>query len=129
MLTLIFEAPNRPLSINEANGMHWAAKRRRLEPWRDAVWLAWKTLDPKELDAFLKDHGVIEVAVTLPFARAGRRDPHNYTSTMAKAIVDELVKSGMAPDDTPEFVTVSEPKLLVSSSLVATVELTKRRTM
>jgi hypothetical protein len=122
---LTFTAPNRPLSINEANSMHWAAKRRRLEPWRQEVWLRWLALPDDERRAFTDAPGVITVAVELPFARAGRRDPHNYTSTVVKALIDELVKAGMAPDDTPEYVTVAEPKLLVRKDLCVTVTLTK----
>lgn len=126
-MQLTFTAPNRPLSINEANSMHWAARRRRLEPWRKEVWLRWLALPDADKKAFTDAPGVILVEVTLPFARAGRRDPHNYTSTVVKALIDELVQAGMAPDDTPEFVTVAEPKLLVKKELCVTVTLTKQK--
>lgn len=100
MVELRFPAPNRPVSINEK--MHWAALRRRLAPWRTLTGAAWRAAgSPRP--------GPCEVRVTLPFARAARRDPHNYVAPLVKALIDELVKVGCWPDDTPEFVTVVEP--------------------
>jgi len=57
------------------------------------------------------------VIVELPFKRAGRRDPSNYLPPV-KAIVDGLVDAGLWPDDTGEFVTISEPALVVGSEMV-----------
>lgn len=125
-MKITFTAPNRPLSINEANSMHWASKRRRLEPWRQEVWLRW--LARSEQDRLeMAEEGLIIVKVTLPFSRAGRRDAHNYTSTVVKALIDELIKHGMAPDDTPEFIKVEDPVLVVDKDLTVTVELNKQK--
>lgn len=109
MLVLTFTAPNRPLSINESSRMHWAERRRRLRPWHDVTLAAYKHADQADKDTLTGRR--IKVHITIPFARAGRRDPHNYSSTVLKTIVDALITAGMAPDDTPEFVETAEPKL------------------
>lgn len=124
-LTLSFPAPTKPLSINEANKMHWAAKRRRLEPWRDAVQLAWMVAG--------KDRALVKgkpctVEIHIPFPDKRRRDPHNYSSTNQKVIIDALVTKteafgkqtivtwdGCWDDDNPEWVKTLEPVLFVGS--------------
>jgi hypothetical protein len=111
VLVITFTAPNRPVSINESSRLHWAERRRRLKPWHDLALAAYKHADADD-KASLADRR-IRVHVTLPFARAGRRDPHNYSSTVLKTIVDGLIQAGMAPDDTPEFVETREPRLRV----------------
>jgi hypothetical protein len=58
----------------------------------------------------------ITIEVSLCFSRAGRRDAHNYTGTVVKTIVDELVRCGLVPDDTPEWVTVKDPRILHDKS-------------
>lgn len=105
-LTLRFEAPSTPLSINKANRMHWAAKKRELDPWRELVAWAWLQERKNWSDVLGKP---CVVQVVLPFRTKQRRDPHNYTGTVVKALVDTLVKQGVWPDDTPEWVTVSDP--------------------
>ena len=109
MLVLTFQAPNRPLSINESSRMHWAERRRRLRPWHDAALAAYKHADQSDKDTLVGRR--VRVHLTIPFERAGRRDPHNYSSTVLKTVVDAFITAGMAPDDTPEFVETLEPKL------------------
>lgn len=113
-MRLTFTAPTRPLSINEANRMHWAARRRRLQPWALATEAAYKTATKKERAAV--EGKRVKVSVTLSFPRAGRRDPHNYTSTVVKTIVDALVRAGLVPDDTPEWLETEEPLILLDKS-------------
>lgn len=105
-LILRFPAPNTPLSINKANRMHWAAKKRELDPWREEVAAAW--LQARRDWNLVKDIPC-HVEVHLPFRTRQRRDPHNYTGTVVKAIVDVLVRQGAWPDDTPEWITVRDP--------------------
>lgn len=109
-MELTFKAPNNPLSINEANRMHWAAKKRRLDPWAQCVEDAWSEQG---------DSSVIGVPCTvtihLPFRTRQRKDPHNYTGTMVKRIIDTLVRCGVWPDDTPEWVAVVDPVISVGS--------------
>lgn len=117
--TLTFQAPTRPLSINESNRLHWAERGRRLNPWKLAVMDAWRNLTPKPVAVC-----PVTVHVTIPFERAGRRDPHNYTGTVVKALIDQLVVCGLVPDDTAEWVTVIEPTLAVdkTGTVIVTIE-------
>lgn len=119
MLIFAFTAPNRPLSINESNRMHWATRRRRLKPWADATSAAYRLADPAERASV--ENQLVRVHVRIPFPRRGRRDPHNYSSTLVKTIIDALIANGMAPDDTPEFVTVADPTVAVDPTGIVTV--------
>jgi hypothetical protein len=119
IIIMTFTAPSRPLSTNESNRMHWAARRRRLKDWGTLTEVAYRHLDSEE-KATLKDQK-IKVYVHLPFSRKSRRDPHNYVGTNVKAIVDALITAGLAPDDTPEYITVCEPRLTVDSSNVVLI--------
>ncbi len=113
-MELTFTAPNRPLSINESNRMHWAARKRRLDGWKILTLAAYREASPKDRDAV--EGKPCTIQVHLPFERAGRRDAHNYTGTVVKAIIDSLVSAGMVPDDTPEWVTVQDPNLVVDKT-------------
>lgn len=111
---------------------HWAAKRRRLDPWKEATQWAWIAAKPYQW----KVRGCPTlVEVEIPFADVRRRDPHNYTGTIVKTIVDALVTKtvkgqtlweGAWPDDTPEWVETAEPILTKGSEVV--VRLTPRTT-
>lgn len=122
ILTLEFPAPARVWSINQSNGAHWSKYHNDKKEWQRAaryaalpkVW-ALGTFPPST------------VTVTLPFARhSAKRDPHNYTSTVVKAIIDGIVYSGAWPDDGPEWVTVNDPILVKDPELMVKVELVAR---
>lgn len=109
-IVLEFVQPVPPISINALRGKHWTATKAATHPWNEATW------------AHLRNHLIrtrapqgypVEVQVELRFRTASRRDPHNYTSTVVKAIVDGIVKAGLVPDDTAEWVTVLDPILSV----------------
>lgn len=119
-LDIDFAQPNRPLSINEANQLHWAVKKRRLDPWRTATFAAWTAAGRPVVD------GPVTVTVTFSFARHGRRDAHNYVGTNVKTIVDTLVSAGMVPDDTPDWVTVVDPVLRVDPADRARIVVERR---
>ena len=117
--------PSPAPSINEfsgnAKGM-WAKRRRLLEPWRDAVGWAWKMAPQAERDMII---GVpCTVHITIPFKTNRVRDPHNYTGTVVKAIVDQLVKQGVWVDDNPDWVSTEEPTLVQGEEVI--VRLTPR---
>lgn len=105
--TLIFKAPNEPLSENKSRTIHWATRKRRLDPWKEAAFVAMR-------NALLATHDhkpvPVVIQVILPFRTAQRRDPHNYTGTNVKAIVDGLRLAGLVPDDNARWVTVSDPR-------------------
>jgi len=102
-------APAPPLSLNRERTMHWAARNRRLDPWRDlATWLA-RCSNTAEVVAGRP----ATITVVLPVKGHYRRDPHNYVPTV-KAIIDGLIVGGVWPDDTATYVTVNEPVLAVN---------------
>jgi len=72
----------------------------------------------------------VTVQVDLPFRGTRRRDPHNYTSTTIKAVIDGLVDAGVIPDDTPEWATILDSTVSVTrdprTALVATVTIQPR---
>jgi hypothetical protein len=87
---------------------------RALKPWGDAAWAVahnWRVRARRGIHA---GHvHPITVQVVIPFRVGRRRDPHNYTSTVVKAVVDGLVRARIVPDDNPTWVTVLDPLLVI----------------
>lgn len=105
-----FPVPGPLLSMNDR--LHWSVTRRRSKYWLDAAYYAaLEHVRPP------RRQGTSLIQVTLPVKGRRRRDPHNFMPTV-KPIVDGLVHAGLWPDDTPEFVTVAEPRLLVGGTQV-----------
>lgn len=130
-LILSFPAPTTPLSINKAKGRHWAANRKLCQPWWEMTVAAARQGLVREWHRNQSGLRPISVQVELPFrTAAARRDPHNYTGTNVKAVVDGLVRGGLVPDDGPEWVTVVDPALVIqrdkSEPLTARVIITPR---
>jgi hypothetical protein len=127
-LILSFPAPTVPMSINKARGRHWAANRKLTEPWRDMAQVAMRQGLARWWAG--REGGPCSIQVELPFRTAAHRDAHNYVGTNVKAVVDGLVKGGLVPDDTPEWVTVVDPALVIqrdkSEPLTARVIITPR---
>ena len=130
-LTLTFPAPAEPVSVNDTKGRHWAAVSARTDPWRDLA----HVVSRQGLAGYARAREVwpaqaITVQVDLPFRTRRRRDPHNYTGTVVKAVVDGLVRGGVIPDDTPEWATILEPTISIqpdkTRALVATVTIRPR---
>lgn len=109
-IVLEFNAPAAPLSINQGNTMHWAKRRRILEPWGDLAWVHARNYRTRNGYTPVP----VEIQPAYQFRNARRRDAHNYTGTVTKAIVDGLVRAGLVPDDTPEWVTVLDPILTLN---------------
>lgn len=116
--TIRFPPPGPLLSLNDRQ--HWAAKACLVSEWRRTAFF--------EAVAQLRHGGLslppCTVSVTLPVKGRRRRDPHNLHPTV-KAVIDGLVDAGCWPDDTPEWVTTTEPLLEVNGRLVV-VTLTER---
>lgn len=93
--------------------MHWSKVRERLDPWRDtAAWVA--KGKRKQVHALIAEHGLpLRVRVTIPFEVNRRRDPHNYTGTIVKKLVDSLILAAWVPDDSERWVEVADPLLVV----------------
>jgi crossover junction endodeoxyribonuclease RusA len=105
MMTITFPQPAELLNMNDR--LHWAKKARIVNAWRTAT--KWGTHAARGAQQF---HGLppSTVTITLPVKGNRRRDPANYYATV-KPIVDGLVDAGLWPDDTPEWVTTTEPVL------------------
>ena len=89
--------------------------------WRRAAFYA-----ARNLPAMTRwECGPSFVMLDLPVADRRRRDPANLFATV-KPVVDGLVDGAVWPDDTPEFVTTLEPRLVVSRDRTVTVHIWPR---
>lgn len=118
-MILQFEAPTAPVSINQLAGRHWAARERRLKPWRMAAYEVGKLVHSTRGEYTSK----VVVTVSLPFTTNRRRDAHNYTGTVVKAIVDGLVASRLLVDDNDSWVEVADPVLRVTKDGLVTIQI------
>lgn len=126
-LVLTFVRPGPLLSENTARGAHWARVRADLKPWHDAAWAATRNATVTRRSGWDWSRPVpVTVQVVLPFKATRARDPHNYTGTVVKAIVDGIKDAGLVPDDTADWVTVLDSRLIVSPSPVVTVLIQER---
>jgi crossover junction endodeoxyribonuclease RusA len=108
-LELQFPRPGRAVTANGRH--HWAEKRRLLQPWILATRAAWIAAGrPTDIGA-----SIVEIRFGVSDRR--RRDPSNLMPTQ-KAIVDELVRCGLWPDDTPEWVEERMPTLGVGDNVI-----------
>jgi len=121
-LNFVFQQPSTPLSINKANSMHWATKRRYMEPWRMAIRAAYiRYTLMRELPV-----APIKIQFTFSFPTNARRDAHNYIAPLCKGLIDELVELDLIPDDNTEWLTVLEPILSVNKEDLCTVHISLR---
>jgi hypothetical protein len=112
--TIRFRPPARLLSMNDRH--HWRVRARLARDWRLAAQVAARNAHIS--GQFIGHVGYIAhlpmppsvISIVLPVRDSRRRDPHNYFATV-KPIVDGLVDAGLWPDDTPEWVTTTEPTL------------------
>lgn len=109
-ITFTMPAPCKPWSINEERSHHWSWRSGRIKNWRRASFYAARAASVPAMPPS-------EITVSLPFAAHGRRDPSNYLPPV-KALIDGLVDAGLWPDDTEEYVSVAEPRLVVGATQV-----------
>lgn len=102
----------RPCELMSLNArMHWRSKAALTKHWRKWAWvLGTQVRRHSTHQTWPLWPGVVTVELPVPDNR--RRDPHNYIATV-KPIIDGLVDAGLWPDDTPEWVSVAEPRLIV----------------
>jgi len=116
---LVYEAPDKLPSINDTAGRHWGHTNSTKQAWQEAAhYYAVDHFGPVGPSGRHLD-GRWLIKMGLPFAHRRRRDPHNYIGTVVKWTIDGLVQAGVWPDDTAEYVKVTDPVLLVGSTLVA----------
>ena len=97
--------PTTYMTMNDRD--HWRAKAAKVKRWR------WHTAYVARGLFHLagpRTPSALSFVFEVPDRR--RRDPHNYYPTI-KAIVDGLVDAGLWPDDTPEYVSTTEPTFAV----------------
>lgn len=116
-----FPLPCQPWSVNEVPASVRAKIRRSKDKqaWRDAAYYAGhQALRDQRVHIIGADAWVpgmpSTVQLVIPFRVRRVRDPHNYVGTVVKAVVDGLKLAKFWPDDSPEFVTVLEPILVVN---------------
>jgi Holliday junction resolvase RusA-like endonuclease len=119
-IIITFRQPSPLMSMNDRT--HWTAHARSVKRWRSAARLAGATGDTPS-----RPLTPSTVTITLPVTDRRRRDPHNYFATV-KPIIDGLVDAGLWPDDTPAWVTTTEPALRITSDQTVTVTITPRHT-
>lgn len=107
VLTLPQPAP--VISINKTAGRSHHTTQSAKVAWRDAG----RELCAGHIDELSALRGQrVEVTVALPVTDNRRRDPHNYTSTVVKWLVDGMVLSQVVvPDDHSLWLAVAEPVL------------------
>lgn len=112
---IAFPPPDVAWSVNEmptsVKGKIAVSKRRAV--WRDVA----TTITKAHMRHVTKPLPPCTVRVTIPFPVNRRRDPHNYTGTVVKAVIDGLVRAGLWPDDNPNWITVLDPELVVGSTV------------
>ena len=92
-----------PPSVNEK--LHWATLKARLDPWRVATAMAARDYrGPRPFAPSL-------LRMTWPSANRIRKDPHNFVMVV-KACIDVLISEGFWPDDTAEFITLIDPRIV-----------------
>lgn len=104
--------------------MNHHERHRYVRAWQIAARQGWQLFGPRDLRAYMRDGHHISpgiVQVDIPFAQKRRRDPHNYCGTVLKAVIDGLVKEGLWPDDTPDWVGHREPRPIIGKEGLVTI--------
>jgi len=93
------EIPGRaPVSNKAYAGMHWAVRKRLVDTWHNATIVAVKNLHLRPVKNF-----PVEINTT-PMLTGKRKRDTSAGFLIAKIIEDGLVKSGLLPDDSTEYV-------------------------
>lgn len=100
-IVIEFARPAPLMNMNDRS--HWRTYARNAKKWRDAAATAARDAGHGQLRPSI-------ITVELPVLGNLRRDPHNLFPTIKHAI-DGCVDAGLFPDDTPEWVTTTEPRL------------------
>lgn len=91
-----------PLNANQR--LHWRAKARMVKAVRRTAWALAR-------NAKIPACAHIRVWLVYQPRDSRRRDPSNLMPTQ-KPSLDGLVDAGIVPDDTPEYVTESIPRIV-----------------
>ena len=120
-----FPPPARPVSLNQATRGQGRRTYAKVRPWKSRT--AQEVAEQLAVPLATRKAAPVPVVVSLviPFPDRRTRDPHNY-ALVVKAVVDGLVLAGWVPDDNPDWVTTTEPVLVVGQDLDVVLTLTDR---
>lgn len=107
-----YAKPGRAVNANDR--LHWAAKRRLLQPWILATTAAYRQAGSPQWDR-------AAIRISFPVADRRRRDPSNLMPTQ-KAIIDALVRAGAFPDDCPQVLDEYMPTVHLGDTVRITIE-------
>lgn len=110
-ILLGFAAPAEYLTLNQR--LHWWERAARTEAWRTAA--ALHARNAARQDGIGTPLPSCDLRFVFSVKGNRRRDPHNWVATV-KPIVDGLVDAGWWPDDTPDHLSTTEPRLHVKTS-------------
>lgn len=102
----------RLVTSNQYHGQHWGKTHPDKVQWRDGIARLAKM---HHLDQRVNGRPCL-VRFAFPVPDNRRRDPANLVGTVVKWAVDGLVIGGVWPDDSPEYVSIIEPLLIVKGS-------------
>lgn len=120
VITFTIRPTEPPWSTNDERNFNRYVRHQRVKAWKGDTQAAWLTVKQAALNTYprISTSGTDTyfvpsiVQLHIGFKERRRRDPHNYCGTVLKAVVDGLVKAGLWPDDTPDWVGHREPLLV-----------------
>lgn len=90
--------------------MHHHAKAPIVKAWREAAY--WGACAWRPTPSGRRFHQKVNVQLVIPFRDRRHRDPHNWYPTV-KPIIDGLTDANCWPDDNEQWVSTTEPTLIV----------------
>lgn len=100
--------PGTPPSLNEWQRWPWGKQERVRGEFQEMVWAVLSEKGNKCPRGFQR----IECHAVLMFPRGARRDAANFGAVLWKLTLDVLVREGVISDDTAEYVTAFEPRIV-----------------
>lgn len=97
-ITLIGDTTMRHHMLSSNSRHHWTRTRAASRYWRWTMFAEARRLHAPQL-------GSAHITITIRWPDNRHRDVHNYVHHVAKPIVDGLVKAGVLPDDSDEYLS------------------------
>lgn len=117
---LSFQRPAEYLTMN------WRGHTKAIAPvvqaWRTAAAMHMRNAINK--GSVTRDHDFLVVRCEFPFPQQRKRDPSNWFGTV-KPIIDGFTDARLWPDDDETHVALLEPRLIISTFDVVTVQFWK----
>jgi crossover junction endodeoxyribonuclease RusA len=104
-----FTVPGVPPSLNVWARSTTYPQARAKKGWEQAVW----ALVNERGNRCPRPLAHAELLACITFRQRRRRDAENFGACLWKFTCDGLVKAGIIPDDTPQYVTTYTPELVV----------------